>query len=319
MQLYPYEPEGGERVTVPGAEVENEEESSPETEELPIIQQEQQTISIDNSYQLEFTYDGIPKINICVLPSVEPPKPTPDLPEDIESPEKVSCFSLLSPVNVHEKSNEEKQNNLISILKKVSDNLVKSPAKKKSVNFLLPTPTPSRSSSRLNNKSKQIGHDFGLTQKFFIIVENFFSNYVKNFKFRNDPHPVLLRIFHWTKTIDIYGKLLQKSLIMSKKRQNESTAEGGTKTKKNMSTSEEYSKKLHRKIADNRNLIMQTSRNKCTIEKDCSYAYNYLERAKKTMTENGDDELYSEFMTMLTSFDPEFESVPELYNVSLNF
>lgn len=295
-----------------------DEESSPDIEELPVIQ-EQQIFAIDNSYQLEFTFDGIPKINICVLPSVEPLKSSPALLEEFESPEKVSCFSLLSPERVLEKSIEEKQNNLISILKKVSDNLVKSPVKKKSVNFILPNPTPTRSSSRLNNKAKQIGHDFVLTQKFFIIVENFFSNYVKNLKFRSDPHPVLLRIFNWTKTIDIYGKLLQKSLMMSKKRQNESTAEASTKTKKNMSTSEEYSKKLHRKIADNRNLIMQTSRNKCTIEKDCSYAYNYLERAKKTMTENGDDELYSEFMTMLTSFDPEFESVPELYNVSLNF
>jgi hypothetical protein len=243
----------------------------------------------------------------------------------LETPEKVSCISLLSsppnsPVKaIREKSNEEKQNNLISILKKVTDNLVKSPVKKKSVNFLLPSPPRNRKSPRFKEKTKAIGNDFVLTQKFFIVIENYFSNYVKNLKFRSDPHPVLRRIFHWTKTIDIYGKLLQQSIMMTKKRQNESTsgsAESGPKAKKNVSSSDEYSKKLHRKITDNRNLIMQTSRNKCTIEKDCSYAYNYLDRVKKTMIENGDDELYTEFMSMLTSFDPDYETVPELYNVS---
>lgn len=240
----------------------------------------------------------------------------------MQTPERVSCVSLLSPVKVREKSNEEKQNNLISILKKVSDSLVKSPAKKKSVNFLLPSPPRKRSSPRFTGKTKSIGNAFALAQKFFIVIENYFSNYVKNLKFRSDPHPVLQRIFHWTKTVDIYAKLLQQSMMMSKKKQNESPSgavESSTKIKKNVSTSEEYSKKLHRKITDNRNLIMQSNRNKCTIEKDCSYAYNYLERVKKTMTENGDDELYTEFMSMLTSFDPDYETVPELYNVSSPF
>lgn len=266
---------------------------------------ENQTIAIDNSYKIEIIYDDIPKINICFIPTVEA----------LQTPEKVSCINLLSPVKIREKSNEEKQKNLISILKKVSDNLVKSPAKKKSVNFLLPPPVCYRSSPRFKEKTKSVGSDFVLTQKFFITVENYFSDYVNKLKFRNDPHPVLLRVFHWTKTIDIYGKLLQKSIMMSKKKQSE-MLESGTKTKKNVSSSEEYSKKLNRKITDNRNLIMQTNRNKCTIEKDCSYAYNYLERVKKTMTDNGDEELYTEFMSMLTSFDPEYESVPELYNVS---
>lgn len=236
--------------------------------------------------------------------------------EAVKSPEKVSCVSLSSPVKLFDKSNEEKQKNLISILKKVSDNLVKSPVKKKSVNFLIPSPPRNRSSPRFTEKTKAIGNTFVLTQKFFIVIENFFGNYVKGLKFCNDPHPLLQRIFHWTKTIDIYTKLIRQSIMMSKKQTSSASSETGTKTKKNVSSSEEYSKKLHRKITDNRKLIMESNRNKCTVEKDCSYAYNYLDRVKKTMSENGDDELYTEFMSMLTSFDPDYETVPELYNVS---
>jgi hypothetical protein len=63
-------------------------------------------------------------------------------------------------------------------------------------------------------------------------------------------------------------------------------------------------------------MIMHNDKNKCTIDKDCSYAYNYLDKVKKTLIENGDEELCGNFMAMLTSFDPDVESVPELYRVS---
>lgn len=281
----------------------------------PIVVPETQTIAIDNSYQIEITYDQIPKINICVIPPVT-------------RSQRVSCISLISPPasppKVREKSNEEKQQNLISILKKFSDKLEKTPTKKKTVNFLLPTPPRHRQSARLSGKSNEppaVGNAFFLSQKFFIVIESFFTNYIKDLKFLNEAQPLLRRFFHWAKTIDIYLKLLKASVMISKKRQNDSStaggsAEGSSKPKKNVSSSEEYSKKLHRKLADNRSLIMQNERNKCTIEKDCSYSFTYFERVKKTLTENGDDELYTQLMSMLTSFDPEVESVPELYHVS---
>lgn len=291
--------------------------------EVPdLVPDSRTTTIVDNLYKIEISYDDIPRVNICFTSEKNSEKnsETPQKQPDVN----ISCVSLISPaaspVKVRQKSNEEKQNNLISILKKVSTNLDKSPAKKKkSVNFLLPTPPRHRSSQRLADKnSHHIGNTFLLTQKFFIVIETYFNDFIKKIKFRNEAQPSLIRFFHWTKTIDIYLTFVQKSIMNSKKRQHDSTAsnEALPKTKKNVSSSEEFSKKLNRKLTDNRTLIMETDREKSTIEKDCSYAYNYLERVKKTLLENGDDELYSEFMSMLTSFDPDCESVPELYQVS---
>lgn len=260
-------------------------------------------ISVDNLYRIEILYDEIPKINICTISRTS---------------ENLSEVKV-SPIKVREKSTVEKQQNLISILKKVTDSL-ESPKQKKSVNFLLPSQITIRSSPRFVEKAKatqEIAGTFLLSQKFFIVIESFFTNYLKNLRFRNEAPPLLNRFFHWARTIDIYLKLVQQSMMTSKKRQGEASAtDVAPKLKKNTSSSEEYSKKLHRKLTENRNLIMQSERNKCTIEKDCSYAFNYLERIKKTLTENGDDELYKDVMSMLTSFDPDIESVPELYQVS---
>lgn len=276
------------------------------------------TVALDNSYQIEFIYGETPKINICFA--------TADGEQHIsDSPQEplLEKVSAASPSKTREKSNEEKQRNLISILKKVTDKKLEKSPIKKSVNFLLPTPTkPIRSSPRLSERNQSnltIASTFLLTQKFFIVIESFFTSYIQDLKYLNNGSPLLKRTFHWIKTIDIYLKLIQQSIMTSKKRQNEipnATDPSTNKTKKNVSSSEEYSKKLHRKLVDNRSLIMQSDRNKCTIEKDCSYAYNYLDRVKKTLTENGDEELFTELMSMLTSFDPEFESVPELYRVS---
>jgi hypothetical protein len=292
-----------------------EEPTPEEASDLPAVEPRTSKIAIDNSYQIEIIYDHIPKINISFLPSAQE-----------KSPEKAPSIVPISPTKTREKSTEEKQRNLISILKKVTDKqFEKSPTKKKSVNFLLPTtPTPSRTSPRFSERPKAvqaITNTFVLSQKFFIVIESFFSGYIKYLKFLDGSQPLLRQFFHWAKTIDIYLKLVRQSTMMSKKRQHEtnnasSSTDSSAKTKKNVSSSEEYSKKLHRKLADNRSLIMHNDRNKCTIEKDCSYAYNYLERVKKTLAESGDDELYSEVMSMLTSFDPDFESVPELYHVS---
>lgn len=267
----------------------------------------------NNSFKIVITCSDIPNFNFCVVPRTA---------ENLVE-EPTSCVDLCSPIKVREKSAEEKQNNLISILKKVTDNLEKGPKAKKSVNFLLPSPVTTRSSSRFKEKliiSKQIANTFLLSQKFFIVIESFFNDYTKHLQFRNGGHPLLIRTFNWTKTIDIYASLVNRAVMMSKKRANEAAAAGSTdtatKAKKGVSSSEEFSKKLNRKLSENRELIMQNNRNKCTVEKDCSYAYNYLERVKKTLNEHGDDELYSEFMSMLTSFNPDSESVPELYNVS---
>lgn len=296
-------------------------EETPETPESVQLETPTTSTIVGSSYKIEIIYDQIPKINIQLVPPQEAKSP-------VSSPEKISCVTLVSPLKsskIRCKSDAEKQKNLISILKKVSDNLDKTPQKKKCVNFSLPTPpTLKRSSTRLrgNTGQPEIANTFLLTQKFFIVIESFFTSYNKNLTFRNETHPALRRVFYWTKTIDIYFTLVHKSVMMSKKRQPEvstSTAtEGSLKTKKNVSTSEEYSKKLQRKLSDNRSLIMQNDRDKCTIEKDCSYAYNYLERLKKTLIENGDDELYKQLMSMLTSFDPDSESVPDLYYVSFN-
>lgn len=273
------------------------------------------TVEVDNLYKIKITYEEIPKINICLVNNT--PEKAPET-----GPETRSCVNLCTPPKVREKSNVEKQNNLISILKKVTDNLEKAPAKKKSVNFFIPT---NRSSPRFTAQSednREIASTFFSTQKFFIVIETFFTKYIKGLKFRNDVDRLLVKAFEWTKTIDIYLKLVQQSVMISKKRQNETSTPGSSteisgKPKRHVSSSEEYSKRLHRKLTENRKLIMQSDDTKTTIEKDCSYAYNYLDRVKKTLIDCGDDELYTEFMLMLTSFNPDRESVPELYHVSL--
>lgn len=279
-----------------------------------------QEVIVDNLYTIQITGGETPNISISITP------------QELErsSEVRVSCIALSSPglgspTRVREKSNEEKQKNLISILKKVTDNLTSPVKQKKSVNFLLPSKQRNRTSPRFAElqlkNNREIANNFLLSQKFFIIIESFFNDYIENLNFRNGGHPLLIRTFHWSKSIDIYLQLVKTSVKMiAKKRQSEASTSGSSepaaKTKKNVASSEEYSKKLHRKLSENRELIMHSDRNKCTIEKDCSYAYNYLDRVKKTLMENGDDELYSTLMSMLTSFNPDYESVPELFHVS---
>jgi hypothetical protein len=310
LKLHPFNPDEEEVVEV----IDLVQETSFEEIELTSQAPSKDTTSVssskvvDNLYNIEITNDAIPKINICIIPPCE---------EEIP----VSCVSLRSPtLKLRDKSNEEKQKNLISILKKVSDSLDKSPAKRKSVNFNLPpNTTPTRSSSRLQEKAnneQELNNTFVLTQKFFIIIETYFNNYIKDLRLRNEVHPVLARAFHWTKTIDIYLQLVKTNMMASKKLFMGSS-DGGAKPKKCSSSSEEYSKKLHRNMTDNRSLIMHNNRNKCMVEKDCSYAFNYLDRVKKTLSEYGDDELFMEFMSTLSSFDSDRESVPDLYHVSL--
>lgn len=318
LQQFPYTPdeEDVEIVEDLTSETEIQEiEGDSLSEVLEVYQPPSSTVSVDNRFRIEISCDEIPRINICLVNKT--PEKSPEL--------KVSCINLCTPPKLREKSNTEKQNNLISILKKVSDkNLEKVPTKKKTVNFLLPTPPRNRSSPRFTARlenTQEIANTFVLTQKFFIVIESFYNNYIKSLKFRNGAHQLLIRVFHWTKSIDIYLKLLYQSTMISKKRQNDSSAasgstETGAKPKKHVSSIEEYSKRLHRKLSENQTLIMQGDRNKGTIEKDCSYAYNYIDRVKKTLIDNGDDELYAEFMSMLTTFDPECESVPELFHVS---
>lgn len=298
-------------------EAEKVADSSPELEE---IVEEQPIVPNSDAFQVVITCKDIPELNICLNP--EPPAALVEV-EDIPEVDLTSLPRIRSPV----KTVEQKQENLISILKKVSDNLQKSPRPKKSVNFLLPSPQ-ARKSPRFAEQLKhlkEISNSFLLHQKFFIVIESFFSDYAKRLripKTRNGGKPLLIRTFHWVKTIEIYSRLVQQAVMMSKKRQNDasgSQSESTTKTKKSTASSEEYSKKLHRKLSENRQLIMQPNRNKCTVEKDCSYAYNYLDRVKKTLSEHGDDELYMEFMSTLSSFDADNESVPELYNVRKTF
>lgn len=272
------------------------------------------------NFQIVVTCPDIPELNFCLNPEFQAPIVVED---DTTVPDLTSPPRVRSPV----KTVEQKQENLISILKKVTENLQKSPRPKKSVNFLLPSSSP-RKSPRFAEQLKhlkEISNSFVLNQKFFIVIESYFNSFVKRLripKTRNGGKPLLIRAFHWTKTIEVYSRFIQQAVMMSKKRQNEATgaqSDSTTKTKKSSSSSEEYSKKLHRKLSENRQLIMHASRNKCTVEKDCSYAYNYLDRVKKTLSEHGDEELYMEFMSTLSSFDADAESVPELYNVRKNF
>lgn len=273
---------------------------------------------------------------------IQPSTSVDEITEDIQISAEIRSLAIKSPVlKVKAKTCEEKQNNLISILKKVTDRHSKT-TKKKSVNFLLPAlPSFSRSSSRptrkcsslnssLENTIIKIPDVFHLKQKFFIIIESFFTVYIKHLKFKSNSNEVLKKIYNWTKTIDVYLKLLNQSIMISKKHKLEATSampsisinspssSSGNECSKSKKclNSEELCKKLNRKLADNRAIIMDHVKNNNSIEKDCSYAYNFLERVKKTLTDNKEEELLMEFQTMLTTFDPDYESVPELYNVS---
>lgn len=206
----------------------------------------------------------------------------------------------------HQKTKEERQKNLTSILKKVTGNCVeKSPLKKKSVVFNLPSETPQKPQKILRNT---------LSNKFVATLEKFFREYSNNLK---SSHPLIRLIFKRFRSFDIYWRLVDASRMLSKrnKESNGQTSEASVKNRKHI-TSEEYSKRINRKLADNRALIMQNAKNENSTEKDCSYAHNYLEKVKKTLTDNGDDALYCDFMKILTTFNPEVESVPELYYVS---
>lgn len=293
-----------------------------------------QKVILNDSIQLEIIDDIEPKINIIILPN-----------EDKNLKEEVKKINLLentcktrSPsLKSWQKSNEEKQQNLTSILKKVTSNIEKSPAKKKSVNFLLPKDQPDAIKSiKFSDKIKA---SFSAKKKFHHIIKEFFSNFttlnLSKTTQNVDFNPLIRKIFIRTRSFDIYWQIVGCNIMLSKKQQQQqnnkhengtgttsstttatTTTESLSKTKKQIS-SEEYSKKINRKLADNRALIMQNAKDYNTVEKDCSYAYNYLQKVRKTLLENGDDELYSQFMKMLTAFNPDTESVPELYYVSL--
>ncbi|CAO1402788.1 unnamed protein product [Diamesa hyperborea] len=298
-------------------------------EEVPNI-----IISFSTSQQQNLQKDEI-------LPEqIQPSTSVDKITEDLELSAEIRSLAIKSPVlKVKAKTCEEKQNNLISILKKVTDRHSK-PTKKKTVNFLLPAlPSFSRSSSRPTRKCSSINSllettiikipdVFHLKQKFFIIIESFFTVYIKKLTFKSNSNAVLKKAYNWTKTIDVYLKLLNQSIMISKKHKLETTSamppisinspssSGGNECSKSKKclNSEELCKKLNRKLADNRAIIMDHVKNNNSIEKDCSYAYNFLERVKKTLTDNKEEELLLEFQTMLTTFDPDYESVPELYN-----
>lgn len=314
LEVHPYTPEEEEPESVVDLTSDEPIEEIRETSSSETFNAESHTVELENLYRIKFTYEGIPKINVCLAAKTSE-----------KSPEKTPSVNLCTPPRISEKLTEEKQSSLTSILKKVTNSLDKVPAKKKRVNFLLPTTPQIRTSPRFTAQLKSTQEissrsTFLLSQKFFIVIETFFTNYIKNLTFRDVADRLLIGAFEWTKSFDIYLKLIQQSVMISKKRQNETSAACGStetagKPKKHVSSSEEYSKRLHRKLTENQKLIMHND-DKNTIEKDCSYAYNYLDRVKKTLIDCGDDGLYTEFMSMLTSFDPDRESVPELYHVS---
>lgn len=282
-----------------------------------------QKIILNNSIQLEIIGDQIPSINITYLSEKEEicHDKLPILNSNEFSPKR-------NPLKNWQKSNEEKQKNLTSILKKVTNQQTvdKSSFKKKTVNFILPIEAKERNSSTLSFSDK-IKASFGVGRKFQNIIEIFFLNHRKNNLNKNDIHPLVLAIFNRTRDFDIYWRLVECNIMFSKKSKLEGATNGNqngngiaaaeniAKTKKQIS-SEEYSKKINRKLADNRLLIVQNLKNTKSVERDCSYAYNYLERVKKTLMESADEALYCQFMKMLTSFNPDIESVPELYYVS---
>lgn len=214
-----------------------------------------------------------------------------------------------SPQKVCQKSKEEKAKNLTSILKKVTGNCVEKSPKKKSVNFKLPFETPQKPQKILRGT---------LSNKFQTTLEKFYKEYSQHIK--SSSHLIRL-VFVRIRSIDIYWRLVDASRMLGSSKKNKiegpngHSSESVVKNRKQI-TSEEYSKRMNRKLADNRALIMQNARNENSTEKDCSYAHNYLEKVKKTLTESGDETLYLDFMKVLTSYNLEMESVPELYYVS---
>lgn len=227
--------------------------------------------------------------------------------------EIISCPRLLTPPQKTTNNNSsselsnsfiEKQKHLTSILKKATQNLDDTPLKhRKSVNFILPP------ASEENFKIP-----FNLGQKFFSIIETFFDDYSKNFKLKRSNNNSLLKVFIWTRSFDVYLQLLEISIEMSKKRAIGENGEFPVRTKRSVSI-EEFNK-MKKRLQETRKAIMQTDLNKCSVEKDCSFAYNFLEQVKIALMENGDDDLFVEFMSMLRSFDPSKQTVPELYYVS---
>lgn len=229
-----------------------------------------------------------------------------EIPKEVEESEIVTNYvceneKLIPKIKNSTRTKEEKQQNLTSILKKVSNN---NPSKKKSVNFLLPAETPQKVSCKFKDRLRRAQP----SQKFFNIIQEFFLNYTKRLKKSNR---LIQIVFIRFRSFDVYWKLI-RAMISNKKSKTDGNDVTVTKPKKQI-TSEEYSKRINRKLADNRAMIMQNMKNENFIEKDCSYAYNFLERVKKTLIESGDDALYIEFMKILTTFNSESESVPELY------
>jgi hypothetical protein len=275
-----------------------------------------QKINLNDKFQLEIVCDEIPRINITILP--EEDRLLQEIVPDENSPKRNPSLKNW------QKSNEEKRTNLTSILKKVTSNVQNIQRKKKTVNFLLPT--ESKLCKNSSNFSGAIKAPFIINRKFKNIIENFFINFSKTFTNKNEVPQLIRVVFIRTRTFDVYWKLVYHRMMLAKKNKQDgaattttngsgsgSTVENFAKPKRPMS-SEEYSKKVNRKLEDYRGLILPNAEN--TIEKDCSFALNYLERVKKMLIENGDEELFAQFAKMLTSFNPEIESVPELYYVS---
>ncbi|KAG5680926.1 hypothetical protein PVAND_010402 [Polypedilum vanderplanki] len=263
-----------------------------------------QKINLDDKFQLEIVCDEIPRLNITFLTDKNQV-----LQENNDNLQKRNPL-----LKNWQKTNEEKQRNLTSILKKVTSNVQSNQPKKKTVNFLLPVETNQTKCSV--NFSKEIKASFIAKRKFKNIIETFFTNFSKNFTIKDDI-PLLIRIiFIRIRSFDIYWKLVNYTMLSKKNKDgttngsSSTTSESFLKPKRPLS-SEEYSKKINRKLKEYRGLIFQNAEN--CIEKDCSFAINYLEKVKRTLVENGDDELFGQFTRMLTAFNPEIESVPELY------
>lgn len=83
--------------------------------------------------------------------------------------------------------------------------------------------------------------------------------------------------------------------------------------------SEEYSRRIMKKLEETFHLITENVKNDeyYLLEQDSAFAYNYFEHVLKTFHENGDDDMFEEFHNILKTFDASFESVPELYHVSI--
>ncbi|KAL7035582.1 hypothetical protein ACKWTF_008455 [Chironomus riparius] len=304
--------DGSSHVEVKSSEVQNIDKTNLTNQKVTENLLTPQKVILNDSIQLEIIDDIEPKINIIILPQENE-----NLEEEVRKINLLENTQKRSPsLKSWQKSNEEKQQNLTSILKKVTSNIEKSPSKKKTVNFLLPKDQPNEIKSvKFSDKIKA---SFSAKKKFHHIIKEFFSNFTANLSktIQNELHPLIRKLFIRTRSFDIYWQIVSCNIMLSKKNNKHengtTSSENISKTKKQIS-SEEYSKKINRKLADNRSLIMQNAKDHNTVEKDCSYAYNYLQKVRKTLLENGDDELYSQFMKMLTTFNPVTESVPELY------